>query len=35
MVVLLLAIVIMCLFEWVFPWVSAMLPYQDQTVGNG
>jgi|GEM_PF-6668955 len=35
MVVLLLAIVIMCLLEWVFPWVSAMLPYQDQTVGNG
>ena len=33
-VALILAIVVLSLFEWVFPWVSAQLPYQDQTVGG-
>ena len=33
-VALLIAIVVLSLFEWVFPWVSAQLPYQDQTVGG-
>ncbi len=32
--VLIAGIVTLALFEWVFPWVSAMLPYQDQTVGG-
>jgi len=27
-----LAIVVLALFEWVFPAVSALLPYQEQTV---
>ncbi len=31
---LLVAILILSLFEWIFPWVSALLPYQDQTVGG-
>jgi hypothetical protein len=30
--VLLAAIVVLSLFEWVFPWVSSILPYQEQTV---
>lgn len=30
--VLATAIVVLSLFEWVFPWVSSMLPYQEQTV---
>jgi hypothetical protein len=33
MVLLMVAIVVLALFEWVFPWVSALLPYLDQTVG--
>lgn len=33
-VVLLTGILVLVLFEWVFPWISAMLPYQDQTVGG-
>lgn len=33
-VVLGAALVVLALFEWVFPWVSEMLPYQDQTVGE-
>lgn len=32
--VLLVSIVVLALFEWVFPWVSSQLPYQDQTVGG-
>lgn len=28
------AILTLALFEWVFPWISEMLPYQDQTVGE-
>ena len=34
MIALMAAIVVLSLFEWVFPWVSSLLPYQDQTVGN-
>ena len=30
--VLVTAIVVLVLFEWVFPWVSSVLPYQEQTV---
>ncbi len=30
--VLATAIVVLVLFEWVFPWVSSVLPYQEQTV---
>ncbi len=30
--VLALAIVVLVLFEWVFPAVSALLPFQEQTV---
>lgn len=30
--VLTAAIVLLVLFEWVFPWISEMLPYQEQTV---
>ena len=33
-VVLALAIIVLVLFEWVFPAISALLPYQDQTVGD-
>ncbi|MBC7297653.1 MAG: hypothetical protein H5T82_02020 [Demequina sp.] len=33
--VLTLAIVVLALFEWVFPAVSALLPFQDQTVTDG
>ncbi len=29
-----LAVVVLVLFEWVFPEVSALLPFQEQTV-NG
>ena len=25
-------VVIAVLFEWVFPWVTSVLPYQEQTV---
>lgn len=32
--VLVVAIVVLGLFEWVFPWVSEQTPYQDQTVGG-
>ncbi len=32
--VLALAIVVLALFEWVFPAVSAVLPFQEQTVTN-
>lgn len=32
--VLALAIVVLVLFEWVFPAVSALLPFQEQTVTN-
>jgi hypothetical protein len=32
--VLAAVLVVLVLFEWVFPWVSAMLPYQEQTVGE-
>lgn len=28
------AILTLALFEWVFPRISEMLPYQDQTVGG-
>lgn len=31
---LLVSIVVIGLFEWAFPWVSSLLPYQDQTVGD-
>jgi polyferredoxin len=31
-VALTLAIVVLALFEWVFPAVSAVLPFQEQTV---
>ncbi|MCB2412636.1 hypothetical protein LGT39_07230 [Demequina sp. TTPB684] len=27
-----LALVVLVLFEWVFPFVSAILPFQEQTV---
>lgn len=27
-----LAAVVLVLFEWVFPWVSTLIPYQEQTV---
>ena len=30
--VLALAIIVLVLFEWVFPEVSALLPFQEQTV---
>lgn len=33
-VVLTAAAAVLALFEWVFPWISDMLPYQDQTVGE-
>jgi hypothetical protein len=29
-----LALVVLVLFEWVFPYVSELLPFQEQTV-NG
>jgi hypothetical protein len=32
--VLALAIVVLMLFEWVFPAVSALLPFQEQTVAD-
>jgi hypothetical protein len=32
--VLATTLVVLVLFEWVFPWVSEMLPYQEQTVGE-
>ncbi len=31
---LIIVIVVLVLFEWVFPAVSAILPFQDQTVTN-
>ncbi len=34
MLVLAAAIVVLSLFEWVFPWIFEALPYQDQTVGD-
>lgn len=33
-VILAAAAAVLALFEWVFPWISDMLPYQDQTVGE-
>ncbi len=30
----LLAVVLLCLVEWVFPWVNSLLPTQEVTV-NG
>lgn len=27
-------VLIFVLFEWGFPWVSSILPYQEQTVGE-
>jgi hypothetical protein len=33
-VVLALAIIVLTLFEWVFPAVSAWLPFQEQTVSD-
>lgn len=29
------AIVLIALFEWGFPWVSSLIPIQDQTVQEG
>jgi hypothetical protein len=26
------ALLLLVLFEWVFPWVTAILPFQEQTV---
>jgi hypothetical protein len=34
MLVLTGIIVVLVLFEWVFPWVSEILPYQEQTVSE-
>lgn len=30
--VVLLAVVLFCLIEWVFPWVNSLLPTQEVTV---
>ncbi len=30
-----IVVVVLVLFEWVFPEVSALLPFQEQTVTNG
>lgn len=27
-------IIVAVLFEWVFPWISEILPYQENTVGE-
>ena len=27
-------LVVFVLFQWVFPWISEILPYQEQTVGD-
>ncbi|WP_159449116.1 hypothetical protein [Demequina sp. NBRC 110055] len=35
LVALVLVAVVLVLFEWVFPWVSTMIPVQDPTVGDG
>jgi hypothetical protein len=34
MLVLSATILVLVLFEWVFPWISEMLPYQEQTVSE-
>lgn len=34
MLVLAAAIVVLCLLEWVFPWLSQVLELQEQTVGE-
>lgn len=31
----LLALVVVVLFGWVFPWVAAVMPFNDQTVQQG
>lgn len=30
--IMLFALVLFCLIEWVFPWVNALLPVQEVTV---
>lgn len=32
---LLLALVVVVLFEWVFPWLATIMPFNDQTVQQG
>lgn len=32
LVVVLVAVVLFCLVEWIFPWVNTLLPISDATV---
>lgn len=32
LLIVVIAAIVMVLFEWVFPWVSTLLPIQDPTI---
>lgn len=34
MVVVLAVVVVLCLIEWVFPWVNSLIPVQEVTVNE-